>query len=58
MKKDIEELSLEEVCEWFIKNYPEEIFTGESGDVGAICVCKIREECKKILKGIKREELK
>ena len=55
-EQDLRELGwvkadLKSVCSWFIEKYPDDIFTGESGDVRAVCVSKIVKECKKVLKG-------
>lgn len=45
---EIDEVGLYDICEWFIKNYPDDIFIGNSGKVSSI-VAEIRERCKEIL---------
>ena len=40
---------LYDVCEWLIKSYPEDIFTGESGG-GAKLVADMRNLAKSIIK--------
>ena len=41
--------SLYDVCRWFIKNYPEDVFDGSSRNIMSITIVKIRRECKKLL---------
>jgi len=52
--QDLKELGwikadIKSVCRWFIESYPDDVFTGESKDIGACCVSTIVKECKKIL---------
>jgi hypothetical protein len=44
-------IGLKEICLWFIHTYPEDIFTGKSGE--GLEIIAIRENCKKILKQLK-----
>ena len=44
-------IGLKEICEWFIQTYPEDIFTGNSGE--GLEVIAIRDSCKKILERLR-----
>jgi len=46
-----EQAGLYDVCEWFVQNYPEDIFTGygEDSTEGSRMVCAMRDLSKKIL---------
>ncbi|KXB07158.1 hypothetical protein AKJ54_00710 [candidate division MSBL1 archaeon SCGC-AAA382K21] len=56
-KKNGEKAGLFDVCKWFIETYPEDIYTGESGDVGARKVSIIRLHCQEILEMEKKIEV-
>jgi dihydrodipicolinate synthase/N-acetylneuraminate lyase len=45
---EIDEVGLYDICEWFIKNYPDDIFIGGSSK-GCSIIVEIRERCKEIL---------
>ena len=45
---EIDTVGLYDVCEWFVKNYPDDIFIGGSIK-GSTLVVEIRKRCKEIL---------
>jgi hypothetical protein len=45
---EIETAGLYDICEWWIKTYPDDIFIGCSSK-GSMLVVEIRERCKEIL---------
>jgi len=44
-----EKAGLYDVCAWWIEKYPEDVYTGESGEKGVLYIVKIREYMMKIL---------
>jgi len=50
LEKELEDIGIQEICQWIIDKYPPDVFIGEGGSTGAILIAGLRDHAVEILR--------